>query len=153
MAMSGLMNSSPDEVRRVHCWFPIPPVMAAAIWPFTMLGPGRGSACGASDRVQTFSCLRAVRRYGEGPRIGSGPDQGSDIFQNVDVVDTVMGVDSEAHARHARMGMFFKAVERGETGHVFFWSADPCLVTAHQEVGAPVHQDDGVQSELSASVW
>lgn len=38
MLMSGLMNSSPDAVRVANCWFPMPPGMAAAIWPFTMLG-------------------------------------------------------------------------------------------------------------------
>ena len=125
MAMSGLMNSSPDVVRRVNCWFPIPPVMAAAIWPFTMLGPA-GVVLAASATASKYAVASGLSGGMEkaGPQIGSGPNQGSDVLEDLDVVHTVMGVDAEAHARPHTDRYVLEAVECGEAGHIFFRSAD-----------------------------
>ena len=109
-------------------------------------GPHRGVELRVRDRVEVELRLLARARNRQRAQVRTVAVQGREVLQYVCVTHAVVGVDAEAQAHDQPYGHIHSGDGR-QAGHVLLRRAEARLVAAHQDVGAAVDEDDGVDAQ------
>ncbi len=102
-------------------------------------------------RVEVGLGFRRPRRNGEGPEVPAIPIEGGEVFEDVGVADAVKGIDAEAETDNEPVDII-EGGNGGKAGHVLFGRTEPGFITAQQNVGTPIDEHDGIDTEMGNEV-